>query len=102
MSDAPSGPYRIDHGANVPKQIRAIKATAKKKDRLGTFIDLMKEGLRRLETDPHGFGDPEFRSKQVDAVTCHALLRPLMLRYVIYEQEHGVVLLSIMLYADFD
>jgi hypothetical protein len=101
MSDAQPKLYKLDHGLGVKEQIQAIKAASKQTGKFSQFIDIMEKAGHLLQTDPHGWGDPEYRSKFVDGLYCHALLRPVAFRYVIYEQVRGVVLLSVHLYAEF-
>ncbi len=80
----------------------AIKAVAVAAGKLDQLTDLFKEGIRRLRTDPHGWGDPEYRSKYGNGLYCHGILRPLAFRFVIFEQIHGVLLLSVHLVTDFE
>jgi hypothetical protein len=93
--------YKIDKVPGIKDQITAIGAIAKKAGKLKQFIELMEEAVRRLETNPHGWGDPEYHSKHVDALYCHGMLPPLAFRYVIFEDTRGVLLLSVRLMADF-
>ncbi|MBI2807707.1 MAG: hypothetical protein HYX68_22225 [Planctomycetes bacterium] len=102
MNDPPPSSYRLDHASGVPVQINQIKVAAKSAGKLRQFIDIMKEAVSRLETDPHGWGDPEYRSKAVDAVVCHGLIRPVVFHYVIYEAIHAVVILNVKMYTAFD
>ena len=102
MSEPQPTPYRLDHTQNVPEEIQSIQAAAREAGRLRQFVEIMKEAVHRLETDPLGWGDPEFRSKVVDAVVCHGLIRPVVVKYVVYEHLRAAVILSVRLYADFD
>ena len=61
----------------------------------------MRQAVHRLQTDPHGWGDPEYGSKFVDGLYCHGILRPVVFRYAIYEQARGVVLLNVQLFTNF-
>ena len=97
MSDAQPKLYKLDPGPGVIEQIQAIKATAKQAGKFAAFIDTLEKAVLRLQSDPHGSGDPEYRSKHVDALYFHATFRPLAFRYVIFEQVRGVVLLSVRL-----
>jgi hypothetical protein len=101
MSEAQPNPYKLNHGPGVKDQIHAIKEISKQAGRFAQFVDIMEKAAHLLQTDPHGWGDPDYRSKFVDGLYCHALLRPVIFRYVIYEQVRGVVLLSVQLFADF-
>jgi hypothetical protein len=101
MTQDQSGGYRLEHSAGVKGQIQAIAEVADQAGKLSEFIAIMKKAVHLLGNDPHGWGDPAYRSAAVDAVVCHGILRPVRFRYVIYEQVKGVVLLDVRLFADF-
>jgi hypothetical protein len=101
MSEQPSD-YKLDHAHNVTHQIRSIFAFAKESGKTAKCATLMKKAVHLLQTNPHGWGDPEYHSKSSDGVVCHAILRPVSFRYVVFEQAHAVVLLNVQLYAAFE
>src|SRR5437762_9780436 len=102
MSDAKSGSYRFEQTGSAKAQLREIRVRAKAAGKFAKFIGIIKKAVASMKSDPHGWGDPEYQSKHVDALYCHATIRPVAFRYVIFEQARGVVLLSVRLYADFD
>ena len=102
MSQGEPKPYGINHGLGVIEQIQAIKAAARLTGNLAQFKNILKKATHQLQTDPHSWGDPEFRAKTIDAVMCRGIIRPIAFRYAIYEQARGVVLLSVRLYGDFE
>ena len=102
MSDAHATPFKVDLGPGVKEQIEAIKPVAQQSGQLSQFIQILEKAYYLLKNDPHGWGDPAYRSKHVDAVYCHATIRPVAFRYVIYDAVRGVVLLSVRSFAEFD
>ena len=102
MKEAQPRRYKVEPGFGIKDQIESIKTTSKKTGHLARFIEILEEAVRRLEADPHGWGDPEYRAKTVDAVAYRAILRPVVFRYVVYEQFSVVVLLNVRLFAEFD
>lgn len=102
MSDAQPGAYGFDYTGVAKTQLKDIAAVAKGAGMYDEFIRILKEAVERMKTDPQGWGDPEFHSRHVDALYCHAMIRPLCFRFVIFERARGVVLLSVRLYAEFD
>lgn len=102
MNGPQAVPYNLDQGSDAKKQIRAIAAYAQTVGRSGELGRILRKALHLLQTDPHGWGDPVYRAKTVDAVACRGLIRPVVFRYVIYEQIGSVMLLSVRLFADFD
>lgn len=94
-------PYKIDQSTGVLEQIGAIKAIAKKEGQFAKLVAIMKEAIRRLEMDPHGWGDPQYKAKTVDAVAYRGILWPVVFEYVVYDQIHGVVVKKIKLVDQF-
>ena len=102
MSNGKTSYYQLDYTPAAKKQIRLIAEDAKEGGQSKAFVRIMKDVVLLMKTDPHGWGDPEYRSKHVDALYCHATRRPVAFRYVIYEQVRGVVLLSVRRYSEFE
>ncbi len=101
MSDGQPTLYKLQHGLGVKEQIQAISTTSKQTGKLRQLIGILEKAVHLLQTDPHEWGDPQYRSKFVDGLFCQALIRPVVFRYVIYEQVRSVVLLNVELFADF-
>ena len=93
--------YQFDYTAGAKRQIQDVAAIARETGKLQQFVAIMKQAVHLMQTEPNVWGDPEYRSKYVDGLFCHGLIRPVTFRYVIYEQVRGVVLLSVKLYANF-
>ena len=102
MSDAQAGSYRFEYTDIAERQLREIRLRAKEAKKFDKFVAIVKKAIDSMRTDPHGWGDPEYRSKHVDALYCHGTIRPVVFHYVIFEQIRGVVLLTATLYADFE
>ncbi len=101
MSEPQNGTYKVEHSQVVKDQIRAIAKAAKQSGKLKQFIDILELAVHRLRTDPHGWGDPEYRVASANALVCHGLLRPVVFDYVIYEGSRAVVLIKVRLFAEF-
>lgn len=99
MNGAPA--YKVDKAPGVKEQINEIAAIAKKAGKLRDLIALLEDALKRLQSDPGGWGDPEYRAKHVNAVYYHGMLRPLTIRYVVFEDASLVIVLNVRLIADF-
>ncbi len=95
-------PYKLDKAPAVKEQVKDIAAIAKQAGSLRALIALVEEAASRLQSDPSGWGDPEYRAKHVNAVFYHAMLRPLAFRYVVFEEARSVLILNIKLIAGFD
>jgi hypothetical protein len=102
MNEPSEGPYKLDQADDAKKQVRAIAAYAKAVGSSRELGRILRKALHHLQADPHGWGDPLYGAKTIDAVMCRALIRPVAFRDVIYEHIRTVMLLSVRLYADFD
>ena len=52
MSGAQSEPYNLQFALGVAEQIRAIRAESIGSGDLSEFLDVLREAVRRLRTDP--------------------------------------------------
>src|SRR5947209_3566173 len=102
MSEDPTDGYRLEHLPSATKQIQSIAASTNPLGNLPVFQDILFEAIRRLKYDPHGWGDPAFHKLVGGGVVCHAILRPMVFYFVIYESLRSVVLLEVRQFADFD
>jgi hypothetical protein len=93
--------YRLDNTIAAKEQIRVIAESARNSGKLSQFIDILKTAVNLLRNNPHGWGDPERRTKGGQGVVCHGTLRPVVFHFVIFEQVRSVLLYDIRLYADF-
>lgn len=94
--------YRVDIGADVDRQVRDIEAHVVQSGKAAQFREVFQRAVHLLRTDPHGWGDPEYRAKTVNGVMYHATIRPIAFRYAVYEDVQGVVLLKVSKFAEFD
>jgi hypothetical protein len=102
MSEQQPELYKLDHSQATIDQIRAIAAYAKTMRRSRDLGRILRKAMHLLQTDPHGWGDPVYRSKTVDAVAYRGVIRPLVFQYSVYEAARTVVLVGARLFADFD
>lgn len=51
--------------------------------------------VAKLQMDPTGWGDPEYRLRKKGSMVCHAVSGPLFVRYVVYKLERKVMILTI-------
>ena len=102
MSEQQPVNYKLDHARTAKDQVRNIAAYAATIRRSRDLSRILRKAMHLLQTDPHGWGDPVYRAKTVDAVACRAIIHPVVFSYVIYEETHSVMILSVKLFADFD
>lgn len=102
MSPASTDGYKLEHTPRATQQIQAIGESAKQIGKLPALKEILLEAVRRLKTDPHGWGDPQFHKLVGGGVVCHGILRPIVFYYVFYEALRAVVLLEVRQFAEFD
>ncbi|MCI0741809.1 MAG: hypothetical protein L0Y72_22475 [Gemmataceae bacterium] len=95
MAADPKPHYRVDQLAKVNANVRAMldqATTAEWKSQIAASVN---EIVRRLETDPLEWGDPEYRTKKAGGVVCHGIHAPLLVQYVVFDVEKVVCILDV-------
>ena len=83
MSQDSTDEYKLEHIPAATQHILAIAAIAKGSGKLKRFQDILFDAARRLKTDPHGWGDPDYHKSIGGGIVCHAILSPIVFYYVI-------------------
>ena len=95
---SPSEPnYRVSRLPHVLQQIKDLVNAATSDDERQQRINVLASVYKRLEDDPSDFGDPEYRTKKTGGKIYHAILRPFIVKYALYELEKAVVILQVKL-----
>jgi hypothetical protein len=101
MSEGNTRPYKLEDGASVKEQVRSIKTVGQQAGKLERFIEIMEKVGEHLRTNPNEWGDPEYAAKTVNAVIRRGIVRPVAIRYAVYEDARAVVILNVRLFAKF-
>jgi hypothetical protein len=96
------GKFTLEHAVGVPEQIRAIGQYANAIHKTREFARLLRAALHKLQSDPNEWGAPEYKAKTVNAIIRRGIIRPVVFRYAVYDDDHVVVLLNVRVFADFD
>lgn len=91
----PGSPYQVGKTARVSAQVRELSRRAADAGITAPFVAGLKRMTARLQSDPLGWGDPEFRTKHKGGVKCHAVCSPLVVFYVVFESERQVCILDV-------
>lgn len=93
MAASPDPTYTVDYLSRALEQLRScIDALPSKQDRKECFSVNHGATLRR---DPLQWGDPEYGTKKEGGSVCHGVMHPFLVRYVVYELEKAVCILSV-------
>ena len=87
--------YRVVSLPTAIRQFRDLNAIAESADIQGVFHDAVALAYRRLRTDPLGWGDPECRTRKKNGMYCHTVVHPLVVQYVVYEDEKTALIWKI-------
>jgi hypothetical protein len=83
--------------SQMPQVKAAMLELGKKAARLGIqneYLEALNAISTKLQTDPLGWGD-EYKPRQEGSLVCHAICAPLFVRYVIFEPERKVMILTL-------
>jgi hypothetical protein len=86
----PTIPYRVVYSERVREQLKALAAEAIRRGDGEQFAVALKEFHRRLRIYPQ-FGDPLFDLVGDPGQVCNGIIRPLAMRYGIYEDRRLVI-----------
>jgi hypothetical protein len=95
------GDFVVGRLANVEHEIKEIVQSLSYRHQRKTILDLLEFAYQKLRNSPTTFGDPLY-SKKYGGVVYHRVLRPLAIRYVVFEPERRVCILKITRPADWD
>ena len=87
--------YELDRASEVDRQVRDLAARAVALGMREQFFAALKTVIRRLEQDPADWGDPERLTRRPGGMVYHANSPPLLVRYIVYQPERVVCLLSV-------
>ena len=87
--------YLVKHLPAAIQQFRELDAKAKASDIRGVLHDAMLQTMQRLAKDPLGSGDPECRTRKKNGMYCHTVVPPIVVNYVVYEDEKAVLIWKI-------
>jgi hypothetical protein len=95
MASGEESSYQLDSTEAAREQVRELTARSFAIGQLPVLLDAMKAVIDRLKTRPLGWGDPEWRTRKQGGSVCHGIRPPLIVRYVVYEDEKVVCILNV-------
>ena len=100
MAEQPQPPCWVNQLVQVMTEVRALRERAARKNVRGLFLATLEEMSKQLRESPYEWGDPQYHTVRAGGTVYHALCRPLTVRYVVYEPEHLVCILSVRPYPN--
>jgi hypothetical protein len=86
--------YRVVYSERVRQRLAALDREAEQRGDRAAFLAALKEFDRRLRIYPQ-FGDPLSDLTHEKATIFNAIIRPLAMRYAIYEERRLVVVVAL-------
>ena len=87
--------YKVAKAAGVDDQIVALVERATASGIRAIVIAALKEMVLHLQTHPLHWGDPEYNMSIPKCIVCRAVLDPLIVRYMVIEEQHVVIIRSL-------
>lgn len=87
--------YRLSHLPEALRQMQALADKAKKLGLAGIYADALENIVIKLQTDPTGWGDPEYHPKKKGSCVYHVLCDPMYVQYVVFEPERAVMVMNV-------
>src|SRR5437868_649476 len=92
------GPYKVDRLPAVTEQIRTYFERAKQMNSGLQVLNALESIVRKLETAPLDWGDPQYRTKQGGGLVLQGVLFPFVVQYVAFEQQRVICILKIAVF----
>jgi hypothetical protein len=89
--------YKVDYSGNLKKTIKDLHHRAAEQGKGQQFVDALLIILERLSDDPHNVGEPLFHYHFLNSVFHHAIFPPLVVEFIINQNQHLVVLRALKL-----
>ena len=95
MASAEESRYRVDSTGPAKEQVRELIAKTSTSSELRRLVGALEVILTQLETQPHDWGDPEYRTRKEGGMVYHGIVSPLIVWYAVYEPEKVVWLFDV-------
>ena len=82
--------YKVAEYPGVGEQLRALMGHAAGAGIRGLVAAALKEMALHLQTHPLDWGDPDYTTSLPGGVVYHAVLDPIIIRYVVFEDKKVV------------
>jgi tetrahydromethanopterin S-methyltransferase subunit D len=74
MSNGSTQDYKLEYSDLAEKNINDLHSIAKHAGKGVHFVHAVIKAVNLMRTNPHGWGDPVYRAKTVDAVLCRGIV----------------------------
>jgi hypothetical protein len=95
MTQSSDNHFFVDRLSIVDEQIEQLFLQAKSRQTKRTLIETLRTIHHDLMERPLEVGDPAFRTKKEGGVVCHRIVRPLVVHFVVFENEKIVCILKV-------
>jgi hypothetical protein len=100
MASTEESRYRVDATGPAKEQVRELLAKPSTRSELQRVVDALEAILIHLATQPHDWGDPEYRTRKEGGMVYHGIVSPLIAWYAVYEPEKVVWLFDVQALPD--
>ena len=87
--------YELRHLPTVAEEIQELASIATDRGLKEIFLSALTAAIERLQTEPSGWGDPEYNLHKPGATKYHGILEPVILHYIVFEHEKVVLLIDV-------
>jgi hypothetical protein len=87
--------YEVHYVPAAAQELHDLATKARSTGSLQEYQEALKRVVQKLQTEPAHWGDPEYHPKKPGSCAYHAMDSFLIVRYIVYENERKVFLLSV-------
>src|SRR5438094_912715 len=92
--------FRVGHLESAIAAIRALRGRAIEVSATREFRRALQVMMDNLEHRPLDWGDPLHRTRKTGGLVCQAVAAPLVVHYVVFEEERRVCILNVQAFSE--
>jgi hypothetical protein len=87
--------YRVEPVPVAERQIAKLLQRAAQLGTMAEVIGTLRGIIRKLESQPGTWGDPQYHTHLPGGVVLRGFLKPLVVKYALFEKDRAVLLLEV-------
>ena len=92
--------YKLRHLPSVTDEIKSIANDLALHGRKAEFLSAMTAVVAKLQKEPTVWGDPEYNLHHPGGCIYHGIMKPVIVKYAVFEHEKTVLLLNVRILAN--
>jgi hypothetical protein len=96
MSSNGSPSYDVQHLPPAAQQVKSLAEKAAKLGRMDQYVASLRAVIKKLQTAPSTWGDPEYNLHTPGGCVYHAIISPVFVQYAVFEHDKIVLIMKVL------